>query len=548
MNLFKEIKDRSIIQVSIAYIAIAWLLAQVAAVVLPTFEAPEWLLKALIFFLVIGFPVAIVLAWAQSLKKEAKKEELEKTSAEESDSASINPKSIAVLPFDDMSPDKDQEYFSDGMAEEILNLLARIPDLTVIGRTSSFFFKEQKAGIQEIGEKLKVAHVLEGSVRKSGNKLRITAQLIKASDESHIWSESYDRELVDVFQIQDDIALAITQKLKATLLADANQLKRQIPENFEAYELVLKGRHFLNRGIDELSQSLTLIQRALEIEPDYGPAHAAMGSYYNVKAAYGFMEPTEALPKIIAAHKRAIAIDPTMMKAFAELATSRMGYEWNWPLVKADLDNAVALNPDDSLVNIALANWYYICDKEAECIACSNAAVAIDPLNVLSLNVQGFHNYWYGHYDTSEQSYRSALDLAPNHSESIRYLAEIHMQRGEYEKALALAQKAFDSQSGLAYSPETLARVHIYLGNIDEAQKLLQQVLDRAKTEFVLPIVPAVIYGALGDLDNGFEWLNKAYVQRDQAMRFLKREPVYDSFRSDPRFDELVERMNFPTG
>ena len=262
MVFLKEIRDRGILKVSIAYIAIAWLLVQVADVALPTFEAPDWVLKVWIFLLIIGFPVALLLAWAQDLRKQGHNAEVAKAATTETRLESppeqlttIHDKSIAVLPFDDMSPAGDHEYFSDGMAEEILNLLARIPDLKVTGRTSSFSFKGTQRAIGDIGATLKVAHILEGSVRKSGNKLRITVQLIKVDDGFHLWSENYDRELEDVFAVQDEIALAVTRKLQTTLLGESDLPERQTPVNLEAYELVLKGLHFYRGGMDHIEQS-----------------------------------------------------------------------------------------------------------------------------------------------------------------------------------------------------------------------------------------------------------------------------------------------------
>jgi adenylate cyclase len=561
MKLLTELKERSILQVTLVYVAVAWVLVQVADTMLETFEAPEWVMKVLILLLVAGFPVAVVLAWAQGLRKQdSVSSEPLKTSDAAAAGAGIslpengaitvatNPKSIAVLAFEDMSPDRDHEYFSDGMSEEILNLLARIPDLVVIGRTSSFSFKGKNVGISEIGAALNVAHVLEGSVRKSGNKVRITVQLIRVDGDFHVWSERFDRDLEDVFQIQDEIALAVTRKLESTL-RDSGNLERQTPENMEAYELTLKGLHLTNRGIDGIQPSLDYFERALAIEPRYSRAHEGISRYYLMAGIFGFISSLEAIPKIRSHCKAALETDPGSAISYARLASSAMALEWDWDETRRNLKEAIALGPNDAYVKFVLSQWYQMCGNDAQAIASIEQSVALDPLNLFQLWMSGLIHTMLGREEQAELLLQQVLELDPGYSEAIRLMALIALGRGELDKALELAEQVYALQKGATTAAyHTLAKVHMALGNEAEVRRLLQQRIDMAQHGFVQAMLPANIYALLGEMDNAFEWLEKAYVQHDQAFRLLKVDPGWGVFRSDPRFARYEELLNIPNG
>ena len=555
MVLLKEIRDRSILKVSIAYIAIAWLLVQVADVALPTFEAPDWVLKVWIFLLIIGFPVALLLAWAQDLRKKGHNAEAEKAATTETRLESppeplttIDDKSIAVLPFDDMSPDGDHEYFSDGMAEEILNLLARIPDLKVTGRTSSFSFKGTQRAIGDIGATLKVAHILEGSVRKSGNKLRITVQLIKVDDGFHLWSENYDRELEDVFAVQDEIALAVTRRLQTTLLGDSDLPERQTPVNLEAYELVLKGLHFYRGGMDHIEQSLDFFQRALEIEPDYGFAHLGIATYYFSLASWGFIPPAEGVEKIKSSCMNALARDPSSSLTYARLALTVIFFEWQWEEAKDYLDKGLALNANEPYILSALAHWNYICGDMEGCIAASKRGVALDPLNVLPRWLLGNFYLYSGQLDEAEKTYKAVLELDPNHSESVRMLGDVYRYSGEPEKALEYAERAYEIQSGRGFSSSSLAQAYILHGRVEDARCILEKQIDEASRGHVLAANIAFIYGGLGETGKAFEWLEKSFDRGENSIMFQVRTARPFFQKLDPaRYGALVKRMNLPS-
>lgn len=554
MGVLKEIKERSIIQVTIAYIAIAWILVQVADVVLPTFGAPEWVMKVLVFLLIIGFPVALILAWAQGLRKQDYDTSSKPPDPEaqplitKADPATVHDKSIAVLPFDDMSPDKDHDYFSDGMAEEILNLLARIPDLKVTGRTSSFSFKGTKSSISDIGAALNVAHILEGSVRKSGNKLRITVQLIKVDDGFHLWSENYDRELEDVFSIQDEIALSVTRKLQATLLGKNELPIRQTPDNLEAYELVLKGLHFYRGGMDHIEQSLIFFQRALEIEPDYGFAHLGIATYYFSLASWGYIPPADGVEKIKSSCMNALAQDPDLSLTYARLALTVIFFEWNWPEAKVYLDKGLALNPNEPTILSALSHWLYVCGDMEGCIAAAGRAVMLDPLNVLPRWLLGNFYSYAGQYAKAEKTYKAVLELDPNHSESVRMLADVYCLTNRSEKALECAERAYQLQSGNGFSSSTLAHAYVLNNRPEEARRLLDERLDKVGHEHVMAANVAFIAGRLGETDKAFEWIEKSYDRGENSVMFQMHTHNSLFERLDPsRFDALVKRMNLPS-
>jgi adenylate cyclase len=561
MKLLTELKERSILQVSLVYVAVAWVLVQVADTLFETFEAPEWVMKVLILLLMVGFPVAVILAWAQGLRKQDAASSEPPVKAETPDDNAgtttsekdvivrpLNSKSIAVLAFEDMSPDRDHEYFSDGMSEEILNMLARIPDLVVIGRTSSFSFKGKNIGIPEIGAALNVAHVLEGSVRKSGNKVRITVQLIKVDGDFHVWSESFDRELEDVFQVQDEIALAVTRKLESTLLPGKEPVQRQIPENMEAYELTLKGLHFTNRGLDGIESSLDYFERALAMEPGYSRAHEGISRYYLMAAIWGFVPPLEAIPKIHSHCLSAIESDPGSAVSYARLASSAMVLEWDWEAARHNLKEAMALGPNDAYVKFVLSQWYLMCNNETEAVTNIEQSIALDPLNLFQLWMAGSIHLSFGREDPAEVRLKQVLELDPNFSDAIRLMAEISLVRGESDQALELAEQAYTLQKGSTAATYTLALVHLGLGNEAEVRRLLQIQIDKDEREFVLAMVTANIYAWLGELDNAYEWLEKAYEQHDQAFRLLKVGSGWDAFKADPRFARYVERLSIPDG
>ena len=397
MSIIAELKRRNVLRVAALYLVAAWVLLQVGDLLFGLLDLPAWSNKLLFAGLVLGFVPALIFSWVYELTPEGLKREHEvernaSTTAETarkldlivvgllviaivvvavqrfmprtapvpaatvatSGSSSVEmpapaaAKSIAVLPFADMSAGKDQEYFADGLSEELLNLLAKLPELRVIGRTSSFQFKGRNEDLRVIGEKLNVVHVLEGSVRKSGNKVRITAQLIKAADGSHLWSETYDRTLDDIFAVQDDIAGEVVKALKLTLLGTTS-VTRSRPVNPEAYNLALQGRFFVERrGQKDLERAVEYFRRSRERDPGYAPAWAGLSQAYARQADYGFAPPADGYRQAREAAEKALALDPQLVDAHLAMGSIHLVYDWDWAAADASFRRALDLEPGNA--------------------------------------------------------------------------------------------------------------------------------------------------------------------------------------------------------
>ena len=420
-NLFEELKRRNVVRVGIAYLVVGWVLAQIAELVLPTFGAPDWVLKTLIFLLFLGLPVALFFSWAYELTPRGVKKTHE-VDVDDSITPSTGRKldfiiigalvlalgyfawdkfgsdapdigaasaeaSIAVLPFVNLSSDPEQEYFSDGISEELLNVLAQIPNLRVAARTSSFQFKGENRDVADIARQLRVAHILEGSVRKSGTKLRITAQLIDASDGFHIWSQTYDRELTDIFAIQDEISAAIVEALVARLnLTVAAVPKVQAAANNEAYDEYLLGIHQMERrGVGPLAASIEHFEKSLALDPDYAPALARLSMSYALITTYSSdYILSEALAKADPLVARAMELAPGLAEVHAAIGLNKWNHN-NWTEAEAELERAIAINPSYATVYNWLAQLQGTLGRYGEQLKNYEKAVRVDPLSVLSL-------------------------------------------------------------------------------------------------------------------------------------------------------------------
>ncbi|UCC83920.1 MAG: hypothetical protein JSW46_03010, partial [Gemmatimonadota bacterium] len=350
-----ELKRRQVFRVAIVYAVVAFVIWQAAEIAVPGLTLPDWVLTLVILLTILGFPIALVLAWALEITPEGVRRtepgragpDATPASAAPAVAEGIDRRSIAVLPFANMSDDPGNEYFSDGMTEEIINALAQLEGLRVAARTSSFAFKGKSPDVREVGAKLNVATALEGSVRKAGNRLRITAQLVSVADGYHLWSERYDREMEDVFAIQDDIARAIAEKLQVTLVAGvAEPLVRRPTENVEAYDLYLRGRFFAHQGGEGPRKGLEYFQRALAGDPEYALAHAGIAEAYSQLGNTGILRPKEAMPRAREAAIRALELDETLAEAHLSLGWIGWTYDFEWSNAEKYFLRALELNPD----------------------------------------------------------------------------------------------------------------------------------------------------------------------------------------------------------
>ena len=577
LSFYTELRRRNVFKVGIVYFVVAWLLLQVSDTLGPALRLPEWLVSAVAFLLILGFPVALIFAWAFDLTPEGLKRESEADPAAsiagkpgrklnytivaalvialsyfvfeivvldsdrntaaiptavqvaqqqpaEIESAGVD-NSIAVLPFVNMSSDEEQEYFSDGLSEELLNLLAGIPELKVAARTSSFSFKGKDLGIPEIASQLNVAHVLEGSVRKHGNQLRITAQLIRADNGYHIWSETYDRQLDNVFQIQEDIAIAVVDALKITLLGDVPKLRTTDPR---AYQLFLEG-HYLKRQIssDALNRAIELFKQAVEIDPAYVPAWAELADTYLWGGGLDELSHEETSALADQAIQTAISTDPDY--AFTYYVR---GIWWIFAKNKfkqgiEDFQHALELNPDDAFLVAAIGKGAVLTGNFDLAISQYQMALAMEPV------VPEF--YWFlgraylssGRLDEAEEAFRTLSSLSPSHRGKL-HLWETLLLKGELEAALAMSDSSFKG-----------AIIHYALGDTAKADEYLDDLIENAS-----PYTMALVYGYRGDVDKTFEWLNKLLENIEYYYpTFILTETAFRSIHSDKRWPLLLEKL-----
>ena len=458
--------------------------------------------------------------------------------------------SIAVLPFVNMSADAENEYFCDGLAEELLNALSKIEALHVAARTSAFSFKGKQTDISEIGEKLKVKTVLEGSVRKSGNRLRITAQLINVADGYHLWSERYDRELQDVFDIQDEISLAIVDALKVKLLGTekAAVLKRYTDKN-EAYELYLKGRYQFGKYAEEgWRKALEDFAQAIEKEPNYALAWAGLANSYRTLWYNGYLTPEESVPKWKAAIARALAIDNTLAEPHVSLALLKHFYEWDFPGAEREYRLAIELNRNYAETHERYGLFLAVLDRADEAMAEGRRALELDPLSlVTNLNV-GFLYWTTGQFDRMHEQGRKLIELEPHFYGGHWQIGAEFWTRGRLDEATAEMEKAVALEGGSTQVLSMMGALYGVTGKRSEAQQVLNQLLELDRRGYSVRFYVGNVYAGLGETDRAFEWFEKAYQHREGILLFLKpfARSLYPGLESDPRVADLLRRIGLP--
>jgi TolB-like protein/DNA-binding winged helix-turn-helix (wHTH) protein len=456
-----------------------------------------------------------------------------------------NSSSIAVLPFADLSPAKDQEYFSDGLSDQLIHDLTKVPSLKVVGRSSAFQFKGKNEDLRSIGRKLGVANVLEGSVRRDGNRLRITAELIKTDDGFQLWSQTYDRQVGDIFAVQDEIARAATASLQPKLLtgqgrSGASTSKSASPESYEAY---LQANYFLGKGLgkQDVDRTLAYADTAIKLDDKFAPAWALRASVENMMATYNLTEGTEGFRRARGDAERAIALDPSSASGYLALARTQIDYDWNWETADECLTKASALEPGSvdilrirSALSMALGN-------SAKAIEFASQAVSLDPLRANSHLGLGQFLYTAGRYDEAHASVQRALDLNPQASFAHSILAKILLAEGKPQQALAeIENEPSDWQASTVQALSYHA-----LGREQESNAALGQLVAKHNLDSAYQIAEA--YAFRGEDDKSFEWLDRAYKQRDPGLSDVKVDPLLRNLHHDPRYAELLKRMHLPT-
>ena len=570
MSLFAELKRRNVFRVGIAYIVLAWLLLQVGDTLAPALHLPEWVNSALAFFLILGFPLAIFFAWAfemtpdgLKLEKDVDRDEsitpvtgrkLDRTIIvilavalgyfvwhsqqapdEELVEAAAGQESIAVLPFENMSSDEEQEYFSDGLTEELLNLLAKIPELKVTSRTSAFFYKGKDVKISDVGRELNVDHVLEGSVRKSGKKIRITAQLIETGSDAHLWSDTWDRDLDDVFEIQDEIAKAVVDELKIQLFGE---LPHAATADGDAYSLYLQARHTINqRTYESLLRGEELIEKAINLDPDYAPAWVLKASIHSQQGDVGARLPEDAMPLAREAINRAIELDPNSGAAHALSGDIMISFERNFQDAQREFELALEAAPYDIDVLYQAAVYNAFTLNLEESLQLGLLALERDPLFIPNLALLAYVYNIKGEFDTAEMYARKRIEISPNSFGSYSYLAHPLILRGEYDEALAVLKK--EGLDGFKFAGQAI--VHYLMGNqaaSDEALANLKSIQDGGWDYQLVEV-----HSMRGEPDEAFAAMDAAYANRDTGLQMILGDRYLDNLRSDPRYDAMVEKM-----
>jgi serine/threonine-protein kinase len=462
--------------------------------------------------------------------------------------------SIAVLPFANMSADQENEYFCEGLAEELLNALAKVEDLKVAARTSTFTFKNRNIEISEIGRALNVATILEGSVRKSGNKLRITVQLVSATDGFHLWSEKYDREMKDIFDIQDEITLAVVDALKVELLGEEKvALFNRYGHNPEAYELYLKGLYHNYKWTDEgFLKSLEYFEKALEKDPGFAPAYAKIADYYNFHSHVGGLSPNEIIGEWRAAAERALRLDESLPDAHLAMAHIYFYHDRNWAGAEHEFRRAIELNPNNAQAHKHYGLFLVSRERFDEAVAEAKKALSLDPLSVAVNFVAAWTYLYAGRFKDALELVRLMRELDTNAPQSFWLEGNLLLANGRYEQAADVLEKASalgDNQMALSMR----GCAYGLAGRRDEALTILDQLFEIREGKYAAAFNIARVYAGLADRDKGFEWLEKAVEERNAELVHLKRiaeagEKLYfgNDFSSDPRYLEILRRAGLP--
>jgi len=584
-NFFAELKRRNVYKVAVAYAVVGWLVIQISSTVLPTFHAPEWVVQTLVVLVALGFPIALVLAWAFELTPEGIKRAdevppdesitrktgrklvgitmalaviaaglfafqwlrprstvtLRPSEAAIASTSAVPPipeKSIAVLPFVDMSQAKDQEYFCDGISEELLDALAKVEGLRVVARTSSFAFKGKSAEVSEIAQKLNVASVLEGSLRRAGDKIRITAQLINGSTGFHLWSETYERDVKDVFAVQDEITRAIVDALRMKLaVAPATAA----PQNPESHDLYLQGLYFARRSDEpSLRRALGLFEQALAKDPSSSRAWAGLARVWETLAD-AYVKPLDAYPQAKTAAAKAIALDEKNAEAHCWLGYAISVLDWDAAGYERELKRALEIDPNSEVAHQNAAILLIMKGDYAQAAVEGEKAMSLDPLSPDAILWAAWPYARLGRLDKVLALTNRLNELDPNFVFGSGVLPYTYFRLKRYDEALAGYLKAQEiTHFPLAGVAVTYAR----MGRKEDARRVLNQMLEKARTTYVRATSIASVYAELGEKDEAFRWLERAYTEHDANLVGLLQFDDFRALRSDPRFIDLARRLH----
>jgi TolB-like protein len=582
-SFFSELKRRNVYKVAVAYAIVGWLLIQIATQVFPFLEIPNWVIRLVIALVAIGFPIALIIAWAFELTPEGIKRTEDvhlpgggssnnriwiyvavigaafsvglffigrytapRTSSAERERppalvGSPPQKSIAVLPLLNESGDPGDEYFSDGLSEELIAALAQIKELKVIGRSSSFRFKERKEESKAIGEKLGVATLLEGTVRKQGNRVRIVAELINAADGIELWTRTFDRELKDIFAVQEEIARAVAESLKVTLLGSQDRpAQRGAPSNVEAHNAYLQGHfHFQRRNLEDYRKAVGYFDQAIRLDPDYALAYTERSEAWSfIGDLTGQHEPAWSNARSDA--EKAVAIAPSLAEARAALGWVRFFIDWKFAEGITELKRAKELSPTNPTANDLLARAILYLGRLDEAERQARQAVELDPLSVTAQGNLARVFFYAGKLDDADAAARKAAELQPASASSHRWQTLVAAQRGDGETALREAQLEPDE----GYRRFELALAQYVRGDRAAADAALADLIANGRANLAYQI--AEVYAVRGEKDRAFEWLQISFDNHDTGTLTLLTDPLLRGLGDDPRYKKFLVKLGLP--
>ena len=584
-NFFAELKRRNVARMAGLYLVGAWLLVQVAGTVLPMFGAPDWLPRSIVILLAVGFVPALVFSWVFELTPQGLKRDEDvapeqsiapqttrrmdrltiavlmlalgyfafdkfvlaprRTAALPDSPAATSAKSIAVLPFDNLSRDPDNAYFAEGVQDEILTRLAKVADLKVISRTSTQKYKSAPDNLREIAKQLGVMHVVEGSVQKSADQVRVNVQLINAMTDAHLWADTYDRKLTDIFAVESEIAKTIADTLQAKVNGSEVAAMAKAPTaDSEAHELYLKGRFFWNKrtGTD-FYKAIEYFKQAIAKDPNYALAYVGLADSYLLLGNYGAAAPRDSIPQAKAAVQKALELDATLGAAYATSAKIRSEHDFEFQQGFADYERSIQLSPNYANAHHWFAGALVAHARFDRAIAEEKRAVELDPLSLINNTDLGWSYFNARHYDEAIAQFRKTIEMESHFYLAHYYLGEALQMKGR----LALAIVEYRIAADLNDDPLALARLgqaYARAGQRDEAQKILARLTEEAKSRYVTGYCVALLLAGLDDKEGAIDALERAYRNNEgNEIYTIRVDPLLDELRGHPRFEALAETI-----
>jgi TolB-like protein/Tfp pilus assembly protein PilF len=585
---FAELKRRNVYKVGIAYIVAGWALSQGIAQVFPVFDVPNWVIRSIVVLIIIGLPIALVLAWMfeitpQGIKRTETADAMPGTARQKKHTwiyvvvigallsiglfflgrytaenkmengrpggPSVPEKSIAVLPFDNLSRDPDNAYFAEGVQEEILTRLARVADLKVISRTSTQRFNSAPSDLRDIAKQLGVRHILEGSVQKANDQVRVNVQLINTATDAHLWADTYDRKLTDIFAVESEIAKSIADTLRAKLNSSAEHVLASRPtENPEAHELYLKGRYFWNRRTGaNLQKAVDYFERAIEKDPKYALAYSGLADCHVLLPVYPELGtyPRDEMPKALAAAHKAVELDDTLAEAHTSLGRA-LASDLQLSAATSEFKRAIELNPSYATAR----QWFGEClqsqGRVQDALAELKRAQEVDPLSLVNNALVGFALDTVGQSDEAIAQLHRTIEMDPSFANSHAMLGNVLEHKGQLLEASVEYEKA-NSLNADPINLAQLARAYFLVGRKAEAQQLWDKLKSLSQRQYVPAYSMALVQSALGDKDEAIRLLEKSYEDHapfdSSDLGWILIDYRLDPLRSDPRFKKLITRI-----